>query len=194
MEPSTPPDARTPSTSRILEAARELVARGGAAEISMGDVAARASVSKALVLYHFRDKESLLVALVDHVGAAAVARERASLEHAAGRHALDDYWSWLSGELERGDLRILTSLAEHDSERVRDASRRVARDRRDVGARHVERIFEMLALSPRIPAPLLTDTLLAFVDGLAVRHGLEPERDPRPAFDALWLALLTLSE
>lgn len=160
----------------------------------MGDVATRAAVSKALVLYHFHDRDTLLLALVEHVGLALLERERAAIEAAEGRHALDGYWEWLKGELDRGDVRILVALTDVDSDRVRAASRRLARDRREVGARHVARIFERLELTPRMPAPLLADTLVAFVDGLSVAKALEPERDVRSAFDALWLALLTLSE
>ncbi|HET9455019.1 MAG TPA: helix-turn-helix domain-containing protein [Gemmatimonadaceae bacterium] len=175
-------------------AARDLVARGGAAEISMGDVAARASVSKALVLYHFRDKESLLLALAEDVGGAMLARERSALDGAGASHALDEYWGWLESELKRGDLRILLALADYDSERVRTASRRIARERRDVAGRHIAAIFERLDLAPRVPPPLLAETVVAFIDRLAAATALEPARDPRPAFDALWLGLLTLTE
>ena len=185
---------RQPSTRRILDAARALVARGGAGGISMGDVAASAGVSKALVLYHFRDKDSLVLALVEDVGRLLLERQRAVLAREGASHALDDYWESLHAELRLGDVRILLALAEYDSERVRAASRRVARERREIAARQVATIFERLALSPRMPAPLLADTLTAFVDGLAASYALEPDRDPRPAFDALWLALLTLAE
>jgi len=186
--------AKEPATSRILNAARVLVERGGAAEVSMGDVAGAAGVSKALVHYHFRDKDSLLRALVENVGQATLARARESMTRETGRHALDEYWSWLETELHAGDVRILLSLAEYDSEQVRAASRRVARQRRDVAAEHVSLVFARLSLNPRVPVPVLAETVLAFVDGLAAGQGLEPSRDPRPAFDVLWLALLTLAE
>lgn len=160
----------------------------------MGDVAARAAVSKALVLYHFHDKESLLLALVDDVGKAVLGRERGALAERGASHALDDYWAWLEAELVRRDVRILLALAEYGSDKVRVASRRIARERRELGSRHVASVFERLGLTPRVPAALLAETLVAFVDGLAAATALEPERDPRPAFDALWLALLTLTE
>jgi hypothetical protein len=35
---------------------------------------------------------------------------------------------------------------------------------------------------------------VAFIDGLAAGYALDSDRDPRPAFDVLWLALLTLAE
>lgn len=160
----------------------------------MGDVARTAGVSKALVLYHFHDKDSLLRALVEHIGAATIERARHALVESRGAHALDEYWTWLSAELQRGDLRILVSLAEYDSDAVREASRRVAGARREIAGEHVALIFTRLGLAPRVPAALIADTIVAFVDGLAVTQSLNPERNPRPAFDVLWLALLTLVE
>lgn len=187
-------EAKPPATRRILDAARALVARGGAAEISIGDVAARAGVSKALVHYHFRDKDSLLHALVEDVGFAQVSRARAAMSRESSTHALDDYWSWLEQELRSGDIRILVSLADCDSDRVRAVSRRVAQQRGEVATEHTALVFSRLGLSPRVPPALIADTVIAFVDGLATVQALNPERDPRPAFDVLWLALLTLAE
>jgi AcrR family transcriptional regulator len=185
---------RAPATKRILAAARTLVSVGGAAQVSMGDVAANAGVSKALVHYHFRDKDSLLLALVEAIGDDVVRREREAAAREPVAHALDAYWSFLERELRHGDVRILGALAEYDSERVREASRRIARLRREVAAEHVSLLFSRLALSPRIPAELVAETMVAFVDGLATAVALDPQRDPRPAFDVLWLALLTLAE
>jgi AcrR family transcriptional regulator len=182
------------ATRRILTAARSLVARGGGAGISMGEVASSAGVSKALVHYHFRDKDSLLVALVEDVGLAVLHRARAAMRRDRDPHALDTYWEWLAEELRAGDLRVLISLSDDASEQVRLASRRMADQRRDVAAEHVALVFSRLGLAPRVPAALIGDTALAFVDGLAVSHALDPQRDPRPAFDVLWLALLTLAE
>lgn len=187
-------EERAPATRRILDAARALVLEGGAAQLSMGDVATRAGVSKALVHYHFQDKDSLVSALVEEVGRGVVERERAAIAREGVTHSLDNYWSWLESELRSGDPRILTALSECDSERVRGLSRRIAADRRAVALEHVTHVFESLSLSPRIPAPLIADTVVAFVDGLATAYALDPSRDPRPAFDVLWLALLTLSD
>lgn len=187
-------DAKVPASTRILAAARSLVAAGGAAQVSMGDVAAHAGVSKALVHYHFHDKDSLLRALVDDVGAAVVQRERDAAAREPAEHALDAYWEFIAGEVRGGDLRILAALSEYDSVTVRESARRIARARREATAEHVTVLFTRLGLSPRIPASIVADAVVAFVDGLAIATALEPGRDPRPAFDVLWLALLTLSE
>jgi AcrR family transcriptional regulator len=187
-------ESRPAATKRILDAARALVARGGAGEVSMGEVAAAAGVSKALVHYHFRDKESLMHALMDDVGFDVLASAREALQPDADAHALDVYWSWLERELRRGDLRVLLSLAEYDSPRVRAAARRVADQRREIAADHMAQLFARLGLSPRVPPALLAETVVAFIDGLAAAVALDDQRDPRPAFDVLWLALLTLTE
>lgn len=194
MTNPAPAESRAPATRRILDAARELVAQGGAAQLSMGDVAARAGVSKALVHYHFTDKDSLVSALVEEVGRGIVDRERAVVRSGDDGHALDAYWQWLESELRSGDAQILTALSEYDSERVRALSRRVAADRRAVAIDHVTHVFGSLGLSPRVPAALIAETVVAFMDGLAMSCALEPARDPRPAFDVLWLALITLSD
>ncbi|HEU4995788.1 MAG TPA: TetR/AcrR family transcriptional regulator [Gemmatimonadaceae bacterium] len=187
-------EAKPAATWRILDAARALVQRGGAAQVSMGEVAAAAGVSKALVHYHFHDKDSLLCALVEHVGFGVLARAEDAVTGHDDGHALDNYWAWLEHELRGGDLRILLALAEYDSDRVRAETRRILDRRREATAAHVDQIFARLGLNPRVPGALIADTVLAFTDGLAMSSALEPDRDPRPAFDVLWLALLTLAE
>lgn len=194
MLTSTPATPRPDAARRILEAARALVAQGGAAGVSIGDVAARAGVSKALVHYHFRDKDSLLTALVQQVGSDVLARARAALALPPGGHTLDAHWAGIETELRAGDLRILLALAEFDSARVRAAARRIAAERRELLSRQTTALFTSLGLRLRLPAELVADTLLAFSDGLAAAHALEPDRPTRPAFDVLWLALLTLAE
>ena len=194
VSPSTRlPNAALPATGRILAAARELMARGGAAEISIGDVAANAAVSKALVHYHFHDKDSLLVALAEQIGRAVIARGTGALD-APNEHVLDACWTGIENELRAGDLRILLALADYDSDRVRAVCRRLAGERRDLVTAQISEIFSRLGLSLRVPAELVAETVIAFTDGLTLAHALESERPTRPAFDVLWLALLTLAE
>jgi TetR/AcrR family transcriptional repressor of bet genes len=191
---SQPVSTKPPATRRILDSARALVARGGAAQVSMGDVAAHAGVSKALVHYHFHDKDSLLLALVDDVGRVATGRARAALDAAPSDHVLDAYWGWLDAELRAGDIRILIALSEYDSDRVRAAVRRVTVERREIVTEQIMHVFTSLGLTPRVPAELVGDTVLAFIDGLMTVTPMFPGRDPRPSFDVLWLALLALAE
>ena len=193
VSPSTRPSA-APATERILAAARVLMARGGAAEISMGDIAANATVSKALVHYHFHDKDSLLVALAEQIGRSVISRARGALESSRDEHVLDACWNGIEDELKAGDLRILLALAEYDSDHVRAVCRRLAAERRELTSAQIAAVFEHLGLRLRVPADLVADTFIAFVDGLTLAHALEQDRPTRPAFDVLWLALLTLAE
>jgi len=187
MTPPLAPD-------RILDAARRRVAESGAAELSMQDVAKAAGVSKALIHYHFRDKEALLARLVVRLGDAVIARERAALDRAAPQDALDALWEWLDHELRRGDVRVLLDLSLTSLTDVREASRRVAAARRETAAGTVERVFALLALTPRVPAPMLAEAVLAFTNGLALGAPLAPQTNPRIAFDVFWLALLGMAE
>jgi len=183
---------RARANRRILHAARHLVQRGGVAELSIGDVAAAAGVSKALVLYHFGDRDSLLAALVDDIGGDVVGRARSALSR-EDVPPLDAHWAWLEREVREGDVRALVSLAQCHTPATVAASRRVVDTRRELTVAQVGQLFQRLGLRPRLPASLVAETVLAFADGLACRSVVSAA-DARGAFDVLWLALLTLHE
>jgi AcrR family transcriptional regulator len=180
--------------TRILDAARRLIASGGLAGASMGEIAAAAKVSKALVHYHFGDKDTLLGRLADDAAHELVDREAHALDGAEGSTAVDALWEWLAGELARGDLRVLGAISESDSPPIREITRRAAERRRGQAAATVERLFELLGLTPRIPPELVAGTLVAFIDGLALDVGTGGEPDPRVSFDVFWLAMLSLAD
>ncbi len=54
------------SKTRILDAALRLITRRGGADVSMGDIAKAARVSRQAVYLHFEDRGSLFLALVRH--------------------------------------------------------------------------------------------------------------------------------
>jgi hypothetical protein len=58
----------------------------------------------------------------------------------------------------------------------------------------VAHLFALLGLRLRVPAPLVADVWVAFVDGLALSTVVVPAAEPRAAFDVLWLSLLSLAE
>lgn len=160
----------------------------------MTDVAEEAGVSKGLIHYHFHDKETLLARVVEWMTRQLVVREAAALVESAPRHAIDDLWQWLDGELERGHLRVLLELAQWPEPLVHSAVRASATARRAAAAESTARLFALLGLRPRIPNELLADVIVPFVDGLAASAGLEPEWNARAAFDVFWLSLLSLAE
>jgi TetR/AcrR family transcriptional repressor of bet genes len=185
--------ART-SRDRILASAADRLAAAGAAAVSLQGVALAAGVSKGLIHYHFRDREALLVETVEWLAEAVVARERRALAGVTPAGAVDALWRWLDAELARGELRVLVELAGAAEPSVRAAARAAAESRRRAAAQTVAALFAALALRPRVPAELMADSVVAFVDGLAVNAALDPDGNPRVAFDVFWLAMLGLAE
>src|SRR5438045_3068001 len=94
------PRARGNAAERILAAAAQCVGQLGAAQVSLQTVADSAGVSKALIHYHFRDRDELLARLVDWVTVALVQGEDAALVDADATTALDNVWRWLAGRSE----------------------------------------------------------------------------------------------
>lgn len=159
-------------------------------------------MSKALIHYHFVDKETLLARLIEQLTRDLVAREREALkrfEHEHNPLAVDALWGWLEGELERGSINVLLELDAYRGSAVQAAARKAAAVRQSAAQETVERLFTILELRPRIEPALLAAVHVAFVDGLAIRSGLarDPELSltaPRVAFDVFWLAMLSLAE
>ena len=185
---------RADAAERILRAAVRRIVVSSAAALTMHEVAEEAQVSKGLIHYHFHDKETLLARMVEWMTRTLVERERAALAQSTPRHAIDDLWAWLSGELERGHVRVLLELAQWRGPLVRSAVRASAAARRAAAEASVDQLFSLLALRPRIPPELLADVVLAFIDGLAVATGIDTELNARAAFDVFWLSLLGLAE
>lgn len=189
-----PRRARGNAPERILAAAAECAGQFGAAQVSLQTVAGVAGVSKALIHYHFRDRDALLAQLADWLTSAVVAGEDAALADADATGGLDALWAWLGGELVSGSIRALVDLGQERGAVVRAAVRRSREARRAQAARTVEQLFGALSLTPRLPAPLLADVTVAFVDGLAGEAAIEPEANHRLRFDVFWLSVLNLAE
>lgn len=179
---------------RIVDAGVRCIARDGVAGASMAVIALEAGVSKALLHYHYHDRATLLAEIVERIGARTIERERAAIDESERVGGLDALWQWLEEELRRGELAALAELTMVREGPVRRATRATATDRRRRATHTVERMFAELDLTPRIPAPLMADAAVAFVDGLALDAANGSAREPRVSFDIFWLALLGLTE
>jgi AcrR family transcriptional regulator len=157
----------------------------------MATIAATAEVSKALLHYHYEDRASLLAEVVSQLARRIVARERAAMSAASGSGAVDALWSWLEGELARGELHTLLELGMQREPAVQAAYAEAGQTRCRAADETVGQLFSGLGLVPRMPAKLLSAASIAFMDGLAIDTG---RRDPRASFDVFWLALLSLAE
>lgn len=186
--PQRPP--RDENRLRILSATVRALAREGPT-VGMAAIAVEAGVSKALLHYHHRDRAHLLAAVAAGLAERLRRRERAAVDGSRGS-LVDAYWHWLSGELARGELRVLVELGAVREKLVQAECVAASEVRRAEAARSVERIFASLGLGPKVPVVILGDVMHAFADGLAL--GAAEERDARASFDALWLALLGLAD
>jgi AcrR family transcriptional regulator len=187
---TTSADARL----RIVDAGARCIARDGVAGASMAAIAVEAGVSKALLHYHYHDRSRLLAEIVERIGMRTIERERVAIDESDRMGGLDALWQWLEGELHRGELAALAELALAREAPVRRATQATATERRRSAARTIERLFAELDLTPRVPAPLLADAAVAFIDGLALDVANGSARAPRVSYDIFWLALLGLTE
>jgi AcrR family transcriptional regulator len=179
---------------RIVDAGVRCIAREGVTGASMAAIALEAGVSKALLHYHYHDRSRLLAEIVERIGTQTIERERTAIDESDRMGGLDALWHWLEEELRRGELAALAELALVREAPVRRATRATASSRRLSAARTIERLFAELDLTPRVPAPLMADAAVAFVDGLALDVANGSAREPRVSYDIFWLALLGLTE
>lgn len=184
----------TDARARIIHAGARCITREGVTGASMAAIAMEAGVSKALLHYHYHDRTTLLAEIAERIGIDVVERERTAVDERGGTGGLDALWRWLEEELRRGELAALATLSLTRLGKVREATRTAATERRRSAARTIKHLFTELDLTPRIPAALLADAAVAFVDGLALDVANGTTRDPRVSYDIFWLALLGLTE
>lgn len=167
--------------------------RDGGGAVSLQAIAVEAGVSKALVLYHYHDKETLLATTLQWLSDRVVQRELHALERSSATSVLEEYWQWLAAELHSGELRALLELTQARGEKVRQTIATSAAQRQAAAERTVARVFLLLDLVPRLPAAMLATCELAFRDGLVVWSSQRPDQNLRVAFDVFWLSLLGLA-
>ncbi len=118
------PEAGVGGRGRILHEARSLFTRQGYAAVSMQQIADAASVNKATLYHHFRDKEDLFVAVMAEEFARTTAEVAAAI--AAGgtlREQLCRVAAHVFSSLQSDFGRLVADLHEHVSERRRSELR-----------------------------------------------------------------------
>ena len=110
---------RRSSREGLLDAAEAVVRGSGAAHLTLDAVCARAGISKGGLLYHFRTKEALLLAMVERLHrayAGAIRREAAKLPPSPARElkAFIRAHGVLQQERMRGIAGALLAAGAHD--------------------------------------------------------------------------------
>jgi AcrR family transcriptional regulator len=162
------PKDSSSTRSAILAAAVETLRRGGVEAFTLEAVAKRAGVVKGLVLYHYVSRSRLLRATADHIAEIRTASIAHVLSGGAGggTATVDACWEELRRQAEDGTARAWLSLC---------AAGLIDRSANNGG-------FEEAARN-------------ALIDGCAAALATGvPLADVRDAYDALWLALLEVTE
>lgn len=162
---NVPKDASS-TRSAILAAAVQILQRGGVEGFTLDAVARRAGVVKGLLLYHYASRNRLLRAAAAQIAATREAAIGRALGSASGSAGLDACWEELRRQAEDGTARAWLSLC---------AAGLIDRSARNAGLEDAARE--------------------AIVDGCAaaLASGV-PLADARDAYDALWLALLEMTD
>jgi AcrR family transcriptional regulator len=179
-----------PTARRLLAAARHLLAEGGFGALSLQAIAREAGESKGSVSYYFRNKQGLVVALVDslvHDANRALLTETAGLPVGGQRvHALVEGEQRISM-----DVQAFTGFFEVLPHALRDPALRP----RVAGLYESYRQTVMTCLGAdtgEVTAPRLLPLaalMIAVVDGLSIQMGLDPGFDVRVPFRT-WESML----
>jgi AcrR family transcriptional regulator len=182
-----------PAVGRLLDAAVAILRDEGAAAVSVQRVADIAGTSKGLVHYHFSDKDALLTACTHQLTAQLVEDEAAALTSSTPASALDDLWAVLSRPAYRGRRRALLALLTAPTERTRLVLRDSSAARRDAAERTVDALTRLLRFEVPLSRSALSMAFMSFADGLTLEPSGEMAAPHRQAYDAFWLAVLSLT-
>jgi AcrR family transcriptional regulator len=178
----------------ILETTRRQVERGGCGAVSLGRVATAAGVSKALIHYHFSDKQQLLSAVAVECTRRIEDRGSAIAGARPSGDPLAAFWNWLEEELNQGDVRALLQLARAEDHEVQERAKAGLAECRALIRARVAYVLDALEVRPAVPVVLLADVVATLVEGLAAGHDPRRAREAQNVVDALWLSLIALAE
>jgi AcrR family transcriptional regulator len=179
--------SRADTAERIIAAAVAHGTAHGVAALSLQGIAAAAGVSKALVLYHFSEKDRLLAAIAEHLAS----RDVGVLEEAAGAADALEAWRSVAGDARHRAARALLASLLHEAP-MRAAAEAIGARRAAATTRLAAAMLRSAGLRPRIAPALVGRVLLHQLDGLAATGASRAGEALDAELDALALAVLGL--
>jgi len=148
---------------RVLDAAEALVSSVGGANLTLDAVAHKAGISKGGLLYHYPNKDSLLLAMIDrHVD--RLDRRCALMQRdLPGELASSDLKAWILGNLSPGPVHDATGAALFAAAACNPALLDGIR------RRYAERVAQLTSLTDDFP---LAAVIVLAVDGLMLGEAL----------------------
>lgn len=175
------------AAARIIEAAIARGVRDGAGALTLQGIASDSGVSKALVLYHYHDKDALLLAVVEELAA----RDVEALRRAAATPDALEGWRRVASEGSRVTERALL-LALLQEAPLRPAASRVLAARAQAAAALGHAVLAAAGLRSRIASALLGRFVVQQLDGIAVGARERGAAALDAELDATALAMLGL--
>ncbi len=184
--------------ARIVQAAAELVAEKGAADMSLDDVCERASASRSQLYHYFEDRDDLVRAVIDATTEAVLLAQDGLLDHLDTWSGIDRWFRALVALQQEREARggcPIGSLVGHLAERDAGARESLANgfERWEAYLREgLERMQQRGRLSPRAdPTALATSTMALVQGGLLLTQARRDPRQLRTALDAARVLLRT---
>lgn len=183
--------------ARILEAAFQRLAREGYSALSIREIARDAGVNHALVNYHFKSKEQLVIAVLDEANKRLLARQE-RLYAAPGNYA--EKWAqarrFYENDLASGFVRVLMELhaASMSSPALRSAFAPRMNAWFDVVGKAVKDAFAHYQLDLPVSPEVVTTWICNFWMGteLAMLAGTGKRESHLAALDAVEALLLRM--
>lgn len=157
--------------NRIVSVAADLIRVKGVDATTMDDVRAASGTSKSQIYHHFRDKNDLVMDVIEYVGDRIISRETDSLGRVS---TLSGLRRWRDALVHANDLRhgaygcalgsLAGDVADHD-EAARAALARLFRSWATLISEALKRMQETGALKPDVDTDYLADGLLAALQG-----------------------------
>ncbi len=181
-------ESRERTRERLLEAAREAVARNGYDGTSVADIAEAAGFSKGAFFSNFESKEALLLELLHRhkeQDIATLERILDGAEQGDAASALDRYfkdrggdavWARLDIELQLHAARNPAFAADYDALQSRTRSRL---------AHLIAALFEKAGKRAPAPPDDLADLFVALVHGLVLQRARDPGAAVKLVFESL---------
>jgi AcrR family transcriptional regulator len=176
---------------RILTAARAVLRREGAAELSTRSVASEAGVHLSLIHYHFESREGLLLAVLERINQELLDRQQAM--YAREDLGLAEKWrqaiAFYRQDLKSGYVRTLMELAGQGfaNPRLGAAIRDLMKGWRDLLTEVAVEALPRLGVSD-IPPNVVASAIVTYWYGMELQHSLGVAEEE----GSLWQTVETL--
>ena len=152
---------------RILEAAFRQLTTGGYAALSVREIARDAEVNHALINYHFRSKDQLVIAVLDEANQRLLARQRAMYASPAG---FAEKWAearrFYRDDIASGFVRLQAELwaaALSDAELREKFMPRIQAWRKVVGDGVADAVATLVSCGVKLPPPFTREVITCWI-------------------------------